>query len=171
MIETFIITLIIAKIKKYELKNIFKDWSMYLIFIQLLAYIYLTYTIFVNNFTFIKYQRQIQIIFIVSYFIVAIKNKLYNFSVFDNVNNKFIKYITSPYIISTIFLLIGSGLNNIAIKINNGFMPVYLYTSKLTSFGLNAVLKSMTRITSYNVCYTKLLRTPITMSAKLPRQM
>lgn len=108
MIETILISLIFCKIKKLRIKPLFKSWTIYPIVIMELIYMFLQINVFVDNYTFIKYVELLKICYLCSYLPMIFT---YN------------QYISA--IIGSVFVFIGGILNDIAIKANNGYMPVF----------------------------------------------
>jgi len=124
----------IHKYKQYDIKKIFNHWSIIPSLLMLLFYIYLEYTMFIKFYYFLQYQHIIKIIMLLSYFPLIIKNKLY-----ENDNEKYnnkpiLSIFTSPMSISTLCILIGSGLNKLATYCNNGKMPTYPTISYWTKY-------------------------------------
>lgn len=103
MIEPFLLSLIIAKLKKYKLLPIFKSWSIYPMLMCIIIGLIL---LCLNN------DPQLITIFKLLYMISVL---------ILIVSNCQIKTIM-PFIP---LVLIGSLLNSIAIKVNKGFMPVF----------------------------------------------
>jgi len=117
MIEPLLLALIFAKIKGYKLKPLFKDWAMCPLLAFIIMYIILEVMVFQGNYTFIKYASTFHYIYLLTFLVLIIKYKL-------NVSA----------IIGSIFILIGSVLNNIVIAANNGKMPVFPTLSYLTGY-------------------------------------
>ena len=117
MIEVILIALLIGKIKGYNLKPFFKSWAMYPILGYELIYIYLQATIFLGDYRFVQYANTLKIFYLYLFLIPIIKYK---------------KYYSA--IIGCIFIFIGSTLNNIAIKANNGSMPIFPTLSYWTGY-------------------------------------
>lgn len=117
MIEVILIALLIAKIKGYDLKPFFKSKVMYPIFAYEIIYIFLQATIFFGDYRFVKYANIIKSFYLCLYLIPIIKYK---------------KYYSA--IIGSGFIFIGSALNNIAIKANNGNMPIFPTLSYWTGY-------------------------------------
>jgi len=117
MIEPILLALFFAKIKGYKIKPLFKTWAIYPVLAFLLMYIILEVMIFNGNYRFIKYSSTFHYLYLLTFIILIIKYKL-------NVSA----------IIGSIFILIGSTLNNIAIGANNGKMPVFPTLSYLTGY-------------------------------------
>lgn len=117
MIEVILIALLTAKIKGYNLKPFFKSRAMYPIFAYEIIYIFLQATIFLGDYRFVKYANIIKSVYLCLYLIPIIKyEKYYN------------------AIIGCIFIFSGSILNNIAIKANNGSMPIFPTLSYWTGY-------------------------------------
>lgn len=117
MIEPILLALIFAKIKGYKVRPLFKIWAIYPVFIFILMYLILEVMIFNNNYTFIKYTNTFHFLYLLTFLILIIKYKL-NISA----------------IIGSLFILIGSALNKVAITANNGKMPVFPTLSYLTGY-------------------------------------
>lgn len=117
MLETIFIALIIAKIKKYKLKLFFKNWTVYPLFVLSVVYIIMELQVFKGIYSSIKYTNIFKLLFFLSLFIIIIEYKL---------------YVSTA--IGSVFILLGSLLNHIAIKANNGKMPVFATLSKFTGY-------------------------------------
>lgn len=117
MIEVILIAMLSAKIKGYNLKPLFKSWIMYPIFVYELMYLILQVTVFLGDYRFVKYAGTLKLIHLYLFLIPIIKYK---------------KYYSA--IIGSIFIFIGSTLNNVAIKMNNGHMPVFPTLSYWTGY-------------------------------------
>lgn len=115
--ESILLAFLISKIKRYEIKKIFKIWQIYPVFLCVLIYIGLQITVFLGNYSFIKYSKIFETIYILSYIFLILKFRLY-YSV----------------IIGSIFIFIGSLLNKIVILANNGNMPVFPKLSYITGY-------------------------------------
>ncbi len=117
MIETILIAMIIAKIKGYNLKPLFKEGAIYPILVYEIVYLALQITIYFENYSFTKYS-------------IILKPMCLYLFLFPII--KYRKYYSA--IIGSIFIFIGSALNNIAIKANSGNMPVFPKLSYWTGF-------------------------------------
>lgn len=117
MLETIFIALIIAKIKKYKLKPFLKNWTVYPLFVLSGVYIIMELQVFNGIYSSIKYTNIFKLLFFSSLFIIIIEYKL---------------YISTA--IGSVFILLGSLFNYIAIKANNGKMPVFITLSKFTGY-------------------------------------
>lgn len=117
MIEVILVALLVAKIKGYNLKSFFKSRAMYPIFIYEIIYVFLQATIFFGDYRFVKYANIIKSVYLYLYLIPIIVYKKYHSA-----------------IIGSAFILIGSIMNNIAIKSNGGSMPVFPTLSYWTGY-------------------------------------
>lgn len=117
MIETILLAMLVAKIKGYKLKPFFKSLSAYPVIIFSFIYIFIGISIFYGNYSFIKYEVWLEKIYILMFIPLIFKYKL---------------YISS--IIGSLFIFIGTYLNNIAINANNGKMPVFPTLSYITGY-------------------------------------
>jgi len=117
MIEPILLALIFAKIKDYKIKPLFKTWAIYPVLIFVLMYVILEVMIFNGNYTLIKYTSTFHYLYLLTFIILIIKYKL-------NVSA----------IIGSLFIIIGSVLNKIAIAANGGKMPVFPTLSYLTGY-------------------------------------
>lgn len=117
MIETILLAMIIAKFKGYKPLKLFRAWPIYLIMIFELIYVTLQVSIFVGNYSLIKYSGLFEKPFLFVFLILAM---LYR------------QYISA--IIGSAFIVIGGVLNNIVISANNGKMPVFPTLSRLTGY-------------------------------------
>ena len=117
MIEPILLALIFAKIKGYKVRPLFKTWAIYPLLAFVIMYLILEVMLFQGNYTFIKYASTFHYLYLLTFLILIIKYKL-NISA----------------IIGSIFIFIGSALNNIVIAANNGKMPVFPTLSYLTGY-------------------------------------
>ncbi|MDD3242085.1 MAG: DUF5317 family protein [Bacilli bacterium] len=117
MPETILLAFLFAKIKGYKIKLLFKSWTIYPVIIFEIIYLIGQVTIFSGNYEFIEFITSLKIFYLCTYLLLVFKYEL---------------YISS--IIGAIFVLLGGVLNNIAIKANEGFMPVYPTLSYLTGY-------------------------------------
>lgn len=129
MIETLLIALLVAKLKKYKLKPIFKSWTIYPILAVTLLYIIFEIMIYNGIYYEIKYTNFIKVLLFLSLLILIVKYNL---------------YISSA--IGSIFVILGSLLNFIAIKSNNGKMPVFISLSKYTGYAKPEVFSKVNDI-------------------------
>jgi len=109
--------------KQYSIRQLFKHWSLYPSIISVIFYLYLEYTMFIGDHYFLQYSYIIKTTILLSYLPLIYTYKLYYNTKYKDDN--MLKYLTSPMFISAICLLIGSGLNKLAINSNYGYMPTY----------------------------------------------
>jgi len=117
MIETIVLALIVAKIKHYAIKPLFKLWPIYPILAIELVYLVIQFSIFNGYYGLIKYTNILETIYLCSYLSLIIQYK---------------QYVGA--IIGSTCIVIGTILNYIAIAANNGKMPVFPTLSYLTGY-------------------------------------
>lgn len=117
MLETIMISLIFCKIKGLKIKPLFKNWTIYPVMFMELIYIIMQVNIYLENYSVINYVGVLKTMYLCSYLPLIFK---YN------------QYISA--IIGAGFVIIGGMLNNIAISVNNGYMPVFPTVSYLTGY-------------------------------------
>lgn len=115
MIETILIALLFAKIKGYDIKFLFKSWTIYPILTIELIYLIGKVMIINSNYEVMEYMNILKSIYLCSYIFLIYKYELYIHS-----------------IIGVIFMFLGGTFNDLAIKANNGYMPVFPSLSYLT---------------------------------------
>lgn len=115
--ESILLAFLISKIKGYDIKKIFRIWQIYPIFLCVLIYVGLQVTVFLGNYSFIKYSKIFETIYILSFIFLILKFRLYYSA-----------------IIGSMFIFIGSILNKIVISANNGKMPVFPKLSYITGY-------------------------------------
>ncbi|MCE5220316.1 MAG: DUF5317 domain-containing protein [Clostridium sp.] len=131
MPETILFAFLCAKIKGYKIKPLFKSWTIYpLIGFEIITLIGQTATFF-GNYEFIEVVGNLTTIYLITYLLLVLKYEL---------------YISS--IIGSFFVLLGGILNDIAIKANGGFMPVYQSLSYLTG---RVMLKNFQRVNDIHI--------------------
>ena len=117
MLETILFAFIFAKIKKYEIKPLFKSWGIYPIIVLEIVYIIGQVLIFSGNYEVIYFMHRLKPFYLCSYLFLIFKYDL---------------YINS--IIGAAFVVLGGILNDIVINANGGHMPVYPTLSYLTGY-------------------------------------
>ena len=123
MIETWALVFLYSWKKKLDIKLLFKDWPIYFPLFMLCLYIVAEILIFNDQYWITQYGTQVKQVTLLSYLGLVLKNKL-----FDSGNenkNELIRFLTSPFMIAIICLVIGYSLNWIAISANDGHMPVF----------------------------------------------
>lgn len=117
MLETILVALIVCKIKGYKIKPLFKSWTIYPVIFMEIITIIMQVNLFMGNYTFIKYGEILKILYICSYLPMVFK---------------YSQHISA--IIGSVSIMIGGLLNDIAIKINGGMMPVFPNLSYITGY-------------------------------------
>ncbi|WP_251861156.1 DUF5317 family protein [Clostridium sp. Marseille-Q2269] len=138
MLETIILALMIAKLKGYKIKSIFKSWHIYPALSIELIYVVVQINIFLQNYSLIQYIKILEPIYIFSYIFIIIKHEQYR-----------------EAIIGSLFILIGSVLNKIAIVANNGKMAVFPTISYLTGYAKPDAFLKVNDIHILGAPYTK----------------
>lgn len=108
MIETIIIAFIVSKLKGYDIKPLFKSWAFYPVIIMELLYWTGQVLIWSGHYEVINILTLSKSIYMCSYLFLILKYEL---------------YISAFW--GAFFTIIGGILNDIAIKVNDGFMPVF----------------------------------------------
>ncbi|MCE5220164.1 MAG: DUF5317 domain-containing protein [Clostridium sp.] len=118
--------------KKLNIKLLFESWPIYLPLCMLCLYIIAEILIFNDQYWITQYGSQIKQITLLSYLGLVLKYKLYDS---ENTNQSELKrFLTSPFIIAIICLVIGYSMNFIAITMNSGHMPVFPSTTYFTGY-------------------------------------
>jgi hypothetical protein len=150
LIEVIIITLIIAKLKGYNLKWLFQHWSIYPplimtlfnLFIEILLIIHINIPL--ENW-FLSHQKLILAITYTSYTFLIFQYELYKNK---NIKNKILTIILSPLATSFFYLWFGVKLNNIVITANNGLFPVFpfWYRDIIINDGIHILGNEVTKL-------------------------
>ena len=117
MVETIIIALMFSKIKGYKIKTLFRIWAIYPVIFMELIYIVIQMNLFNENYEIIKYVGVFKTLYLCSYLPLIFKYE---------------QYISA--IIGSIFVFIGGVLNDLAMSVNNGTMPVFPKLSYITGY-------------------------------------
>ncbi len=117
MLETILVTFLFAKIKKHKIKPLFKTWTIYPVIIFEVIYLIGQAMIFSGNYEVIQFMQKLKTFYLCAYLFLVFEYDL---------------YINS--IIGAAFVILGGILNDIAIKANGGYMPVYPTLSYLTGY-------------------------------------
>lgn len=117
MPETILLALLFAKIKGYKIKPLFKSWAIYPLIILEIIHSVGQVTIFMGNYELIELMRWSKTIYLSIYLLLVFKYEIF-----------------TSAIIGAGFIFLGGILNDIAIKANDGFMPVYPTLSYLTGY-------------------------------------
>lgn len=117
MIETLLLAMLVAKFKGYNLKPLFKSWTIYPILVCELMYILFEISIFMGEYRFTQYVGVLKLLYLYLFLVPIIKYRQYYSS-----------------IIGSSFVVIGTVLNKIAIRYNDGYMPVFPKLSYWTGY-------------------------------------
>ena len=117
MLPYILSAFILAKIKGYKIKPIFKAYSLYPYAIVELLYVLLQLSIFMHNYSFVQYTKIIGSVYLYTLIIPIMFYRLYK-----------------PGICGSVLIMIGTFLNKFVISQNGGKMPVYASLSKITGY-------------------------------------
>jgi hypothetical protein len=102
---------------------LFRTWAFYPILFMECFYIFLEISIFMGNYSCVKYATIFKMFYLYAYLILIIKYKRY-----------------FEAIVGSVFIIIGSLLNKIVIATNNGKMPVFPSLSYYTGYVKKGVI-------------------------------
>ncbi|MBU3105915.1 DUF5317 family protein [Clostridium gasigenes] len=131
MVETIIIALIVAKIKDYKIKPLFKTWAIYPVIFMELVSLVIQICIFNEYYEVIKYAGILKTIYLCSYLPLIFKYE---------------QYISA--IIGSIVMVVGGLLNNLAMHVNKGMMPVFPKLSYVTGY---ATVESFNKVNDIHI--------------------
>lgn len=117
MIETVLLAVLIAKIKGYKLKPLFKTWTVFPSMTFNIFYIFLQISIFLGCYDFVKYAGLLEKLYILTFLPLILKYKLYK-SAF----------------VGSACVFIGTLLNKWAMSANGGKMPAFPTLSYITGY-------------------------------------
>jgi hypothetical protein len=117
MVETILLAFLVAKLRKYRLTPLFKEWTIYPVFAFALIYVYLDYTIFKGDYSLVRYSTLFRILYYGMFSILILKHKQYRAG-----------------FIAFVLIMSGGILNNIVMKANGGKMPVFPSLSYITGY-------------------------------------
>lgn len=117
MVEIFLIAIIIAKLKHFKIKYIFKTFSFYPVLTTQCIVIFFQINVFYGNYYVVQYASLVKIAIILAFLFPILAFKIYK-----------------PAIIGSGSIVVGSILNKIAIAQNNGKMPVFPSLSYITGY-------------------------------------
>ncbi len=117
MILSVLIAFFIAKLKKYSLAPVFQSFVLYPLFAVEILYWFFQINTFMGNYDYIKFSSYLKNAYMLVLLIPILIYKLYGAA-----------------LVSSGCVLIGTVLNKIAIKANDGKMPIYPTLSKLTGY-------------------------------------
>ncbi len=117
MVVEIILVCIIAKLKHYKLKYLFKTWTFYPVLIMQCVLVVFQASIFLRNYMFVQLVPYTEPAVILSFLFAIFVFKLYK-----------------PAIAGSVCIGAGTLLNKLAIAQNNGQMPVFPSLSYLTGY-------------------------------------
>lgn len=117
MLETILIAFLVAKLKGYDIKPIFKSWAIYPIIAMEIINCIVQVMIFSGNYSAVSYLAMSKSFYLAIYLCLVYKYELYGSA-----------------LIGSAFMIGGGFLNDLAMRANNGFMPVYPTLSYLTGY-------------------------------------
>lgn len=117
MIETILLAILVAKVKGYKIRQVFKSWTIYpLLLLEFITAIGQV-MIFNGNYDFIKIVGPLKVVYLSAYLFLIFKYEIYGSAICGSIS-----------------MIFGGILNNIAIKANGGFMPVFPSLSYSTGY-------------------------------------
>lgn len=126
MLESVLITFIIAKIKGFRIKPLFRTWYVYPFFAAACVSVVLQILLVTGHTAVIEYGKYAGIIVIASFLPVIIAYR---------------KAFTPPgIIVGILFAILGALLNNIVIRANSGKMPVFPSVSGLFGADISSLM-------------------------------
>jgi hypothetical protein len=117
MIETIFLALLVAKIRKYKLTPLFKNWTIYLVLLFAVTYIYLDNSIFHGNYSLVKYSSVFKVSYICMLSLLVFIHRQYKAG-----------------FIGAACVALGGVLNAIVMNANGGKMPVFPTLSYRTGY-------------------------------------
>lgn len=117
MLETILLAFLFSKIKRLSIKAIFRTWHIYPVIVLELVIIFGQAMIFRENYEIIKLVSAMKTLYLTSYLFLVFKYEIYNIA-----------------LIGSACVFCGGILNDIAIKANGGFMPVFPSLSYITGY-------------------------------------
>lgn len=130
MIETIMLSIIWAKIRGYNIKKVLRCYSLYPVIIFEVIHLVLQFQIVNSNYSNIALARSYKIVYMYLFLIPIFKYRLY-----------------IQGFIGSLFIFIGTFLNNLVIHFNSGRMPVFPTISYYTGY------VSLDSLTAFNSIY------------------
>lgn len=140
MIETILLVFLVAKLKGYKLKPLFKSWTIYPIVLFSFIFIYFQWRIFQADYSLVIYANIFKIAYLLSFIFLVIQYKLF-----------------MPGFIGSLFVIAGSILNTVAMRANNSKMPAYPTLSYITGYMKPYTLEVLDNIHVRGTALTKLV--------------
>lgn len=139
MLISILLAFIIAKIKRYHLKPLFRAYALFPFFLVEIVYWILQITIFTGHYSVIQYADYLKSAYFLALLIPILVYKLF-----------------APALIGSASVLIGTGLNKLVIISNGGKMPVYPTLSLFTGYFSKAPLSAIDTLHCMGTDTTKL---------------
>jgi hypothetical protein len=117
MFETYLAVGILAKIKHYKIKYLFKTWTIYPAVLAQCVLIFFEINAICGNYSYVPYSKQLQVAIILSFLFPMLKFQLYK-----------------PALVGCASTTFGSLMNYFVIVQNGGHMPSYPTLSYITHF-------------------------------------
>lgn len=140
MIVECIVVCLLAKLKGFKLKYLFRSWTFYPILVVQGALVFLQMSIFMRNYAFVHLVPYVQMSVVFSFLFAMFTFELYR-----------------PAIIGSASIGIGTVLNRLVIAQNGGHMPVFPTLSYLTGYVTPAMLESLDTLHVAGTASSKLI--------------
>jgi hypothetical protein len=114
---TIIFAFLVAKLKGYKIKYLFRAWAVYPSLFLGVVFVFLTVNVFINNYCIAQFASIFKQVYLYSFILPIIFYKLYK-----------------PGIIGSGLILTGTLLNKFVMFQNGGKMPVYPTLSYITGY-------------------------------------
>ena len=134
MIEAIFLAFLAAKLRKYKLKPLFKEWTIYLVLFFAFLYMYLDYSVFHENYSLLKYSAVFKFSYICVFSILVFKHR---------------QYIAG--FIGAVCVTLCGVLNSIVVNANGGKMPVFPALSYITGYLKPDAFEKLARYDSVHV--------------------
>jgi hypothetical protein len=115
--ETILITFAVARIKGYRILPFFKSWTVYPVLVLEFIYLIFQIQIFIGNYSVIQYAPILKRVYLFCFIVPIIVYKEYK-----------------EGLIGSIFVFVGTFLNQFVIRQNGGKMPVFPNFSYITGY-------------------------------------
>ncbi len=124
-----LLAILYAKRKGYNIKSIFRDYSLYPLAVAEFFYIILQVNVFFGNYSYVRYASVFKTLYLYTLIIPIVVHKLYK-----------------PGFYGSLLVMIGSLMNKFVMSQNGGKMPVFPSLSKYTGYFSEAPLGTVDQI-------------------------
>ncbi len=124
-----VLAIVFAKVKGYNVKSIFKDYSLYPLAFAEIFYIFLQVNVFLGNYSYVKYAGIFKTLYLYTLIVPIVVHKLYKVGFYG-----------------ALLVTVGSMMNKFVMSQNGGKMPVYPSLSKYTGYFSEAPLGTADQI-------------------------